>query len=349
MRGKVRLIGSLMGGLMAVTLCSLPAAHAVQSLDEQLRQPVDRETINQRRDVADQLLRLGERQATQGDYESAIKAWSRAVDLYYDLGDAAAMEQAYGSIGRAYIQLGSFEQAETAVRQQLAISRDNQNFSTQIFAWNTLGTLQLQQGAVESANQAYEEALNIAYSINNNEGIGLSLSNLGLLATAKGDYAAAIEYYEVAGNYRIRSTNIAGRANTTNNLGDAYIANGQPEKAIGPYLVGLSYGRDSDNVTAQLQAIDGLLDVYSTLNNWPRVRQYLDERIALTLNTDDLWGRLVTFKRLGEFYEATGEPALAKEQYEQAYSLARVLDQTNLEVELFNRLLAFQDIQNSND
>ena len=34
-----------------------------------------------------------------------------------------------------------------------------------------------------------------------------------------------------------------------------------------------------------------------------------------------------------------------KEQYEKAYELARLLDQTNLEVELFNRLLTFRDLQ----
>lgn len=344
-----RRVGLLGGGLMAMALAIVPGAYAQGSLDEQLRQPVDREAINQQRDVADQLLRLGERQATTGDYESAIKAWNRAVGLYYDIGDSASMERAYGNIGRAHAQLGDYGGAETAVRRQLAIARDNQNFSTQVFAWNTLGTLRLQQGAIESATQSYEEALNIAYSINNNEGIGLSLSNLGFLAAAQGDYAAAIDYYEVAGNYRVLSANIAGRANTTTNLGDAYVANGQPDRAIGAYRLGLRYGRESANVTAQLQAIDGLINVYTARNDWSLVRQYLDERIALTFNTDNAWGRLVTFKRLGEFYEATGERVLAKEQYERAYDLARFLGQTNLEAELFNRLLTFRDIQDSDN
>ncbi|MEM6251756.1 MAG: tetratricopeptide repeat protein [Cyanobacteria bacterium P01_D01_bin.156] len=343
-----------LGGFALLALIGMPGAYARESLDQQLRQPVDRAGINQRRDVADQLLRLGERQSAEGDYTSAIKAWGRAADLYYDIGDAASMERAYGNIGRAYGQLGDFSGAETAVRRQLAIARDNQNFNTQVFAWNALGTLQLQQGAVESATQAYEEALNIAYSINSNEGIGLSLSNLGLLSAAQGDYAAAIDYYEVAGDYRIRSANIAGRANTGNNLGDAYVASGQPKKAIGPYLVALSYARESENVAAQLQSIDGLIDVYMGELDWSQVRRYLDERIALTFNTsddsvDNIRARLLTYKRLGEFYEATGERALAKEQYEWAYALARSLDQTALKAELFNRLLRFEDVQDGSD
>ncbi|MBX2865593.1 MAG: tetratricopeptide repeat protein [Leptolyngbyaceae cyanobacterium MAG.088] len=334
-------------GLLLMALVGLPAAHAQPSLDDQLRQPVNREAINQQRDVADQLLRLGQRQADQGDYQSAIQAWTRAVELYNQIGDVASMEQAYGNIGSAHAAVGDYVGAETAVRRQLAIARDNQSFSTQIFAWNTLGTLRLQEGDVESATQAYEEALNIAYSVENFEGIGLSLSNLGLLASAQGDYVAAVDYYELASEYRVRAGNIVGRANTNNNLGDAYLAQGLQGKAIGAYRLALSYGRDTDDITAQLHAIDGLIDVYSQRNDWSQVRYYLDERIARTLNTDNDWGKLITHKRLGEFYEATGELTLAQDQYQRAYELARLLDQTTLEVELFNRLVSFDSREGS--
>lgn len=335
--------------MAAITSVGLPAAaQGRDTLDEQLRQPVNREAIYQQRDVADQLLRLGERQAAESDYQAALRAWSRAAELYYAIGDLAAMEQVYANIGRAYAQLGDYGNAETAVRRQLAIARDNQNFSTQIFAWNALGTLRLQRGAISSATQAYQEALSIAQSIQDDEGIGLSLNNLGLLAAATGDYVAAIDYYETAGNYRIRTGNLVGRANTNNNLGDAYLANAQPQRALGAYLLGLSYSRDAEDVTAQLQAIDGLIDIYSDRRDWSQVRSYLDERIALTLNTDNEWGRLITFKRLGEFYEAVGEDILAQEQYKRAHELARLLEQTQLEVELFNRLLSFSDRQDSN-
>ena len=329
-------------GVILTVLIGASSAYAQDTLDEQLRQPVNREAVNRQRDVADQLLRLGERQVTQGDYVSAIRAWDQAVELYYEIGDVAAMERAYGSIGQAYAQLGDYTSAETAVRRQLAIARDNQNFTTQIFAWNTLGTFRFQRGAITSASQAYEEALSIASSSQSFEGIGLSLSNLGLLAYNRGDYDTAIDYYELAGNYRIRAGNIAGRANTSNNLGDAYFAQARQGKAIGAYRLGLSYGRDADDTRAQLHALDGLIDVYSARNDWTQVRYYLDSRIALTLDTDNDWWRLNTFKRLGEFFEATGELASAQVQYQQAYELARLLGYTNLEVELFNRLLTFQ-------
>lgn len=325
----------------------MPAANASETIDEQLRQPVNREAINQQQDVADQLLRLGDRQASQSDYESAIKAWDRAAELYYAIGDMTSMEQVYANIGNAYAQLGDYSSAETAVRRQLAIARDNQNFTTQIFAWNTLGTLQLQRGSITSAAQAYEEALRVASSINNHEGIGLSLNNLGLIAASQGNYGVAIDYYEEAGDYRIRSRNLVGRANTSNNLGDAYFASGQPIQAVGAYRLGLHYGQETGDVTTQLKAIDGLIDVYSDRSDWSQVKEYLDERIALTLNSDSDWRRLITFKRLGEFYEATGDLVSAGEQYRRAYALAQSLENTNLEIELFNRLLSVQAGQGS--
>ena len=69
------------GFVLMALLGIMPVAYAQESLDEQLRQPVNRELINQQRDVADQLLRLGERQAIQGDYDSAMRARTREVEI----------------------------------------------------------------------------------------------------------------------------------------------------------------------------------------------------------------------------------------------------------------------------
>ncbi|MEO1622642.1 MAG: tetratricopeptide repeat protein [Cyanobacteria bacterium J06632_3] len=337
-RQYLRYLGVLAGALV---LSAGPIGAQTPSLETQLRQPVSSSELTQSRDVADQLLRLGRQLAAGGQYESAIRAWEQAIELYYDIGDRIGMGSAYESMAQAYSVLGRYDEAETAVRRQLSIARDNANFQDQIYAWNTLGTLRLQRGRIESALSAYEEGLAVAQSVEDFEGMGLSLSNLGLVSSVQGDYAAAIDYFEAAGNLRSRAGDRLGQANTNNNLGDAYRANGEASRALGAYRLALRLSRELDNSTdTQLQALDGLIKVYIGRADWPQMRYYLDERMALLVGTESPWQQLLNLRYLGIYYSATGALPEAQSAYRQALALARQLDQKTMEGELANRLRA---------
>ncbi|MEO0458933.1 MAG: tetratricopeptide repeat protein, partial [Cyanobacteria bacterium P01_A01_bin.114] len=225
-----------MGGtaLAAVLLLNgLGQIATASSLDEQLRAPANPADRGQSRDIADQLLRLGQQQAEAEAYEDAIRSWSRAADLYYEIGDRPSMGVAFENIGFAHAQLGQYSEAETAIRRRLAVARDGSDFDAQIYAWNNLGSLQLQRGELVSAQNAFEEGLAIAQSVENEAGMGLSLSNIGLVAMTQNQIEEAIEFYQAAGNSRARANDLLGQANTNSNLGDAYLALGRQGRALG--------------------------------------------------------------------------------------------------------------------
>ncbi|MEO0539330.1 MAG: tetratricopeptide repeat protein [Cyanobacteria bacterium P01_A01_bin.105] len=336
--------------LLAVFSATLLGAAAVPgmaqtpSLEEQLRQPVNSSALTQSRDVADQLLRLGRQMAASGQYESAILAWEQAIELYYDIGDRIGMGTVYENMAQTYSLLGLYDEAETAVRRQLAIARDNANFQSQIYAWNTLGTLRLQRGLLDSALSAYEEGFAVAQSVEDFEGMGLSLSNLGLVSRILGKDEDALNYFQTAGNLRARSGDRLGQANTNNNLGDIYRASGEEGQALGAYRLALRLSRDLDSqdldnsTPTQLRALDGLINVYADQANWPQMRYYLDERIALTRMLDSDWQQLLTLRYLGLYYAATGALPEAQSAYRQSLALARQLEQSTLEGELIERL-----------
>ncbi len=329
----------LMLAVVSAVLAVGPAWAQTPGLEEQLRQPVSSSELTQARDVADQLLRLGRQLAAGGQYESAIRAWEQAIELYYDVGDRIGMGTAYENMAQAYSLLGLYDEAETAVRRQLSIARDNANFQDQIYAWNTLGTLRLQRGLLDSALVAYEEGLAVAQSVEDFEGMGLSLSNLGLVSNVQGDYSAAIDFFVAAGNLRARVGDQIGQANTNNNLGDAYRANGEDGRALGAYRLALRLSRDLGNSdSTQLHALNGLIDVYIDRADWPQMRYYLDERIALVNRSESEWQQLVNLRYLGIYYSAIDELPEAQLAYRQALSLARSLEQKTLEGDITNRL-----------
>ncbi|MGD1864141.1 MAG: tetratricopeptide repeat protein [Phormidesmis sp.] len=311
---------------------------AARSLTEQLHAP-PQASLRQQRDVADEFLLLGQEHLSLGNYDSAIIALQEAATAYHYLGDFVGMGEAYEQLVKVYSTLGQYDAAERVVRQQLAIARSNQNFSDQILSLNNLGTIHLQAGDIETAHAAFLEGLSVSQDIESDSGIGLSLSNLGLISVAQGQLNDARKYYEVAVDYRVRARDYAGASNTDSNLGDVYLASGQVRSAIGAYRVALSVARNIDDPYLQLRALDGLITIYRDRNEPTELSNYLNDRIALTLQTGDDWQRLLTLQTIGEIHQDQGDWLAAQDAFSRALTLAQMMDRKQVQAELTNRLL----------
>lgn len=327
------------GWLLALTLAIGPLA-AASDLEQQLDIRPHNATAGAARDVADQWMRLGQRQAAMGERVQALSAWGQAADIYRALGDVAAEAEAYSHISQTYTDLGRYLEAEAVVRRQLAIARDNADLSSAVASLNQLGLLLVQQNRRLEAETAFTEALAIAEAIPSPSGIGAALSNLGQIAVFKGDLAAAVQYYETATNLRFRAGDALGEASSSNALGDVYRALGRPTAAVGAYRVALDIGDELAVKPVQLRAIDGLLAIYLAQAAWSDARAYLDRRTALTLNTAVSDAEtLQTLIWLGEYHQLTGALPTAAEVYLQALELARSLELRSQSADLTNRLI----------
>ncbi|MBE9062780.1 tetratricopeptide repeat protein [cf. Phormidesmis sp. LEGE 11477] len=331
------LVAGFAAGLLLASNLIRPMPARAQSLTDQLHMP-PQSTFRQQRDVADEFLLLGQRKRLSGEFESSIVALNKAADVYHYLGDLVGMGEAYKQLVQIYSSLGQYREAELIVRRQLAIARTNQNFSEQVLALNNLGTLSLQTDDLGTAYASFSEGLQVAQSVDSDRGIGLSLSNLGLIAAARGLENDAQKYYETAATYRARARDYAGQANTDSNLGDIYLKTGQLMRAIGAYRMSLIMARQVDDPYLQLRAIDGLIRIYRDRNEPHMLTEYLDNRIALTIQTGDDWQRLMTLKTMAEIKQEAGEWAAAQDLFGRALTLAVTLNRKQVQAELTNRL-----------
>ncbi len=315
---------------------------ASEQLEHQLDIRPENGTQGQARDVADQLLRLGSQEADAGEYDRAISAWYRAIDIYHALGDGVAAGVAYDYIGLTYAQLGRYYEAEDTLRRRLSVAQDHRDFLGQVHGWNNLGSILVQRGRWSPAQSAFQSALNIAEDVGDDAGIGLSLSNLGLVAQLQGQLADARKYYEVAAGYRFRAGDLAGQANSNNNLGGVYVQLGEAGSALGAYLVARDAAQQVGDRANWLRALDGLIGVYRDRNDSgdrAQMQRFLNERITLTSTAEATPSqRLQTWQHLGEYYQALGDLPAARRAYEQALSLARQLEDSRQEGILMNLL-----------
>lgn len=330
-------------GALALVLLPLPGLNlpvVAASLEEQLDiRPIDA-TQGPSRDVADGWMQLGNQQLSAGDLSQAIDSWAEAAEIYFLLGDSQAAGQAYGSMGAAFATLGQYPEAERALVLRIGTARDNDDLLGQVYGLNNLGNLYVNQGRLSEGQAQFEEALQLARTTSDPRAIGLSLSNLGQVATQRGDFEAAVRLLETAANYRALAGDYQGEAHSSNSLGDVYSALGRELNAIGAYRVGLRAGVEVGNSALQIRALDGLLGLYLNRDELDIAKQYIDQRVALTLGvTPANRQTALTYRWLGDYYLKVGELTLAEQAFEQGLQTARSLQAKSLEAEFVNRLL----------
>jgi tetratricopeptide (TPR) repeat protein len=329
--------------LVSVTLVSLlgAAPALATNLNQQLNIQPHNATQGASRDVADELMVVGDQYLANGQTEQAVAAWVQAADIYWLLGDSQGAGKAFGSIGTTYAQQGRFREAEQAWVRRVGIAADQQDPVGQVLGLNNLGMLHFAEGQLLQAQNRFEEALTLARPTQNPRAIGVSLNNLGLVATRQGNLSAAISFLESAANYRLLAGDGVGEANTSNNLGDVYVALGRQGNAIGAYRVGLRLGAEAGDRATQLRALDGLLGIYLEREDFATMGTHLRQRLALTPlegATADLQ-TANSLRWLGDFHYGQGNVEAAQRAYGQGLGVARRVGYKPLEGELANRLL----------
>ena len=221
--------------LLVFTASFTPSIATAVDITEQFHRPINKSALRNSTNEADTLVSIGNRQYTSGYPRKALASLSEAIENYHGIGDIHPQGIAYKLLDKSYLNLGRYKEAESAIRRQLAIARDINDFQSQIFGLNNIGTILLRQGNVVAAVPAFREALTIAKNIKNIQGQGISLSNLGLSISRTGDYNQAIKIYENALNFRRQSRYLIEEANTLKNLGDVYLAVGEYQQIIRTY------------------------------------------------------------------------------------------------------------------
>ena len=110
-------------GFLLFSLLLSPITVTAADITEQLHYPqIDKKVLQQSRDEADTLLRLGERQNIQGNPNKAVDSLLQAKEIYHSIGDLNALGLTYEFLGKSYIELQQYKKASDAIRKRLAIA-----------------------------------------------------------------------------------------------------------------------------------------------------------------------------------------------------------------------------------
>lgn len=316
------------------------------SIDEDFIQRPRNRPVRDLRNDADTLLRLGEAEERRGSLEKAIPFWLEALELYQMVRDEQAIGRTLELLGITYGNLGQLREAEATLRQRLAIARDNQDITGQIYGLNNLGAILVKRKSYGAAESLFNEALTVSRRVNSAAGEGLSLSNLGLLAFSMGDFDEAIKRYEAALRFRRSPQDPIGEVNTLLGLAESYRLLNQYRQAMVNYFDALRTSRIIRDIANEFRILAGMHTTYLAMNQPELALKSLDERMLLAQQTQNEQQELNALITYGRFYNTVGvgtasplENRLeAKNYLERAIALAVSLGDTGQEAALKNEL-----------
>jgi len=270
------------------------------------------------------------------------------------------------------------DEAETRLREAVALAQKLSYPRGEAAAWNGLGVVEEIRGNFDGARLHYKKALELRRRLGDKQEIGASLNNLGVLAEMTGHFDSAIVYHRenLAIQQELADTLRIARAQF--NLAGAYQESGLYTEAQG-YLYDarkiLEARKDLDGtakVYAQLGHIRFELDRYAEAREWYArelaIREQLDDparlaealtdyanaldeldssktAVACYMRALDLWkqlddtpGQANVFINLGDAHKHIGNYQLALQYLRQAETICTQLDDKLGLMEVYNTM-----------
>ncbi len=335
--------GVLALGAIAAALAALPAPSLANSLMEQLTIQQNSGTRGPARDQADQYMRLGQTEGAKGNWPAAIAAWQQAQQLYQAIGDMDGQGMAYSYLAAAYNRTAQPRAREDAMRRQLAVTRDQRDFTGQLYANNNLGrALAGRASGSPGAGTLFMEGMDVASSTRNQKGEYLTAQNMAWLANSLEQPDLTIRRYEYA--FLPANQWYANPNSYAMKLGDRGAQRiDQARFYMGTRFtqVGDRFAAQAGNAPLQFQTLDNQVVAYQAMGRYDLMTDTLEERLALARAVGDPQEELATLTALGQTNLNVGRTVLAQRYYGQALVVAERLNDQQQAGVLRERLATF--------
>jgi predicted ATPase/DNA-binding SARP family transcriptional activator len=131
----------------------------------------------------------------RGDYMQALHHLEKAhLALYQASTEDVAQESAlvWGNQADIYYRLGKLQRAREACLAGLRRLQDSTHYAQLAFLHRTLGSISVREGKTKDGLRHHEQSLNLARRANDMEGIVAALCNLGIVARLGGEWDRAV-------------------------------------------------------------------------------------------------------------------------------------------------------------
>jgi len=285
------------------------------------------ETDN-RRGVARGMLMIGSGHNAKGEYSLAIESQLRALEIFEEIKDTAAIGITYNNLATNYHTLGKYSEAINYYQLSTIIAKKQGNSNGIFLTLINIGTIYAEWKKYETSIEHFENACNISLQLKDKNYQGLSLHNIGVSYLKLEQYEKAKYYLEESLKIRNKLNDKEGIFSIYINLGDIYKTIINYDSAISYYTVALQESYVIGNETNEALATLKLGETYLLAGETKKVEPLLKEALNLSIEIGETKYLKETYKALSDYYSQIND-------FEKAYS--NYVEYTAIKDTIFNR------------
>lgn len=292
----------------------------------------------------DSLIAVALEQASK-DNSRALADARRALALVLPCNDLVRMRQAYCAQAHAWRHAGQIDSALVYTEKRLEAARQVGDQRYIAAAYNELGNLYVRLPNLELAEHYYGEAAKLYERIGDSHGVAQVHNNLGKLARRYPDdrihgarqwHLSAIRHFTASG---------VSPANAWFSLGNYYATVDSSWQAERAYGMALQTYRDSADEYNEAKLYSSRSKFFLLNERLEEAERDLKACMAIYTKLDAKRSEAIARRSLGNLYEARGDRASARREYDYAFALANEVMDGELTTELSNTLAQMADEQ----
>ena len=240
------------------------------------------------------------------DFPQTLNYYTRALQIYEQIGDQSGIANALANVGAVYDNQGDYPKALDYYIQCIEI---NEQIGNQIGNANTLGNIgaiYMKQDDYSKALDYYMQGLEINELVGDQHVAGTLIGEIGTIYLHQGDYPKALDYKTQSLEINELIGNQIGIANSFQDIGTIYSKQGDYVKALDYYLQSLEINEkmgDQSQIASSLTFI-GVL--YQNQGDYPKALNYCQSGYELSLSIGSLEIQEEGCSCLYEIYKAMG-------------------------------------------
>ncbi|MCD4790947.1 MAG: tetratricopeptide repeat protein [Bacteroidales bacterium] len=256
--------------------------------------------------ISEILNSIGLTYESKGEYKKAQEYLLRSVNIEKKLVRKSKIANRFFYLGNVSHSAGDFQSALIYFKKAFDIEELLGNKQKIADIYNSIGIIYFDLGSYEKALSNYMKSLQLVEELQNKQGIAHVLNNIGIVNYEWGNKEKALEYYQKSLNIEEELGNRKGIAGSYNNIGIVYSNWDQNEIAIDYYNKALEIYEEFRETRGIAQALNNIGESYSDLGNSQKALDYLMESLEIEKKLGNKLGIAQSYNSIGMVYFKVG-------------------------------------------
>ncbi len=232
------------------------------------------------------------------------------------------------ALSNTYLRNGEFQKALVAVEKSLEINETLKNDRAIGNCLNRIATIHYYQGDFLKALSFFEQGIAAYERAEFTNGIATLINNKGAIYYYLGNFPRALEHYKRAAKLNESLNNRMQSATTIQNIGGIYVELEDFDQAMKHFEIAKKTYLDLDDTLSLSQISNSIGEVYLRKKSYEDALEYFQEALILANGIKAHQSILEVIYNLGDTYRKLGDYEKAMEYYHQAELSSEKLNNT---------------------